>query len=230
MGFITDLFGKNVQLPEWQQLDLGTEQKKAISGNVASLPAAEALTTSANTFSIDEINRMLSSTIPGYSGIASDVSKNISSWLKGVIPTDEADRIQNLTASRTMGRGTAGSGMANAELGRNYGLSTLDLVSKGITSAQSWISQMASIYEPAMMNVSSMFVTPTQQATFDTNERDTKWQYDYLAAQMQAMPDATLTGIVRNIGATIKGAMGGMGSMGGGSGSSGGSSSGGSFG
>lgn len=163
-GFISSLFGSKAHVPYLQQLDLGTEQGKAISSNQANLPAAENLVSQANIFSTNQINQMLQSVIPGYSGIVSGASGNIQSMLKGEVPTDVAQQIQNSAAARAIGGGYGGSGAHANLVARDLGLTSLDLTQKGISSAQSWISSMASHYEPSMMNVKDMFITPAQQA------------------------------------------------------------------
>jgi hypothetical protein len=70
----------------------------------------------------------------------------------------------------------------------------LDLTQRGLDSAESWMRTASSIYQPGMLNVGSMFVSPQQQAGFDVNERNSAFQQQWMKAQIEGMPDPTVVG------------------------------------
>jgi len=168
-------------MPAFNQIDPGTEQTKAIAGNQASLAGVEQLASGVNTFNQQQIDQMLSSAIPGFQGLKSDVSGSIDSMVKGQIPGDVSASIMRTDAARGMGLGVGGGGtsMGRNLVARDLGLTSLDLTQKGIDSAQSWMKTVASIEQPGMFNVSSMFLTPEQTMQQDTGERNAKFQHDW---------------------------------------------------
>lgn len=220
MSLLTELFGKRPDVPTVPKLDLGTEQQKAIAANQAALPGAEKLVGQANVFSRDQINQMLESVSPGYASMAARAGGVISDMISGKIPGDVSDAVQNSAAARSLGGGFAGSGMARNLVARDLGLTSLDLTQRGINSLQNWSRTMAAIYEPSMMSVSSMFISPMQQATFDVEERNLQLERDWLANQIAAMPDPTTSGMFNEIKGTVEKVIGmwGGGKMGGGGG------------
>lgn len=208
-GFFQNVYGSRPVVPTLTPLDLQTEQGAAIRGNQAALPGAESLVGSANRFNIDQINSMLENVMPGFQGMASTASGDISSMLKGEIPADVSAAVQNSAAARSLGTGTAGSGMGRDLVARDLGLTSLDLTNKGITSMEGWMKTAASIYEPNMLNVSSMFVTPGQQAAFDTEERNTQFGQQWLSNQVAAMPNPVAAGITNTVMSLISSIRGG---------------------
>src|SRR5882672_351718 len=94
-GFFQSLLGSKPVVPNLPTLDPATEAGKAIAGNKQNLPAAEGLVASANRFSQDQITSMLEGTIPGYKSMVASATGNIASELKGEIPKDVADQVQN---------------------------------------------------------------------------------------------------------------------------------------
>ena len=192
--FTSALFGSKPSVPQLKQLDLGAEQGKAISNNQANLPAAEKLVGSANLFSQEQVTQMLNQMIPNYSDIQKSISSNISQEVAGQIPTDVSEAVGRASAARSLGTGTAGSGMAKDLVARDLGLTSLDLTQRGLSSAESWTKTMASLYEPSMINLSSMFITPGQQASFDVEERNAQFERNWLQNQINAMPDPGTAG------------------------------------
>lgn len=188
------------KVPDWTDINLSDQQAKAISSNQAALPGAEALVSSANQFSQDQINKMLEQAIPGYSNIVGSASADIESMLKGQIPTDVSDAVQSNAAARALGGGYSGSGAARNLVARDLGLTSLDLTGKGISAAETWMQNMNNLYRPSMIDVSSMFVTPQQmfQDTFQNQEQ--QWNVQWLKNQVKAMGDPTWTAIGQFVG------------------------------
>lgn len=194
-SFLSSLFGSKPQVPTLPSLDLGAEQQKSIAANQAALPGAEKLVGAANQFSIGQINQMLEQAIPGYSSIAKTISGNIASEAQGQIPSDVVAQEQNLTAAQALQGGYGGSGAHGNLTARDLGLTSLDLTQQALTSAESWTKTAASLYEPSMVNVSSMFVSPEQQYQADNQQNLQQFQRQWMANQISAMPDPTTVGL-----------------------------------
>lgn len=222
MGLLDSLFGSKPSVPTLPQLNLGQEAGKAIAATQANLPAAEKLVSAENLFSQQQIDQMLNAEIPGYSNIKGQVSSNIQSELQGQIPPDVQAAIQNSAAAKSLGSGTAGSGFSKDLVARDLGLTSLQLTDKGLLSAESWIAQAASIYEPSMASVKSYAITPEQQASFDVEERNAQWERNWLSSQISAMPDPVLNSIYQGI---HQAGMAAIGAFSGGRGGGGGGSS-----
>ncbi len=195
MGVLSDLFGSRISIPVYNKLDYGDEQSKAIANNTKNLSADEALTGAANDFTRSQINKNLEAAIPDYSAINAQTSKNILSESKGEIPQDVQDAIRNSGAGKSLGLG--GGGMRESLVARDLGITSLDLTNKALTSAESWTKTISSIYDPSMMNVSSMFVTPQQQYTADEQQNENSWNQKYLQAQSDATADPVTSGLFK---------------------------------
>lgn len=196
MGSFLDLiFGVKPVVPTMPKLDIGTEQKAAIAGNQAALPGAEALVAKTNLFNIDQINKMLSQSIPGYGDITGNVSKNIASLTGGQIPQDVQDAVTRGAAGRALSGGYGGSQAGNNLVARDLGLTSLNLTQQGLSSAESWMKTMDSLYAPGMMNLSSMFISPMQQYQTDNEQNVQQFQNQWLRSQIQAMPDPAARGV-----------------------------------
>lgn len=228
-GFGSDILGSLIagkpSIPAWKTIDLGEQQTKAIAENTAALPALENLTTQTNTFNMQQLQSMLKSIIPGYDSITQGVSKDISSMVSGEIPTDVGNAVQNSAAARALTGGFGGSGLSGNLTARDLGLTSLDIMGKGISSAEAWLSTVSNISSPAMFNMSSMFVSPQQQFQ-DTMENQTQqFQRDYVSnlndyqhslgvAAAQDIQDSFSTAM--SLFGSFMGGMGGGGSKGGG--------------
>lgn len=178
-------FGDKPKVPRFVPIDLAAEQAKTISQNAANLPGAEALASRVNLFNQSEYDKMLEASLPGYADIKGRVSKNIQSELAGEIPDDVAQAIQRRSASQSFNGGFAGSGMAKNLTARDLGLTSLNLTQQGLDSSLRWMSQA----KAPQFDVTSMFISPVQRAAFSVNERDTKFNRDWLGAQIKAAPD-----------------------------------------
>ena len=176
MSFLNDLLGSTPTVPNLAQLDLGAEQLSAVRSNMAALPGAEALAGNVDQFNIGQIQGMMNQVMPGYSGLVSSASGNIGSELSGQVPTSVSG-----AAGRTLSA-------------RDLGLTSTDLSGMGSTNAQGWISEANRVYAPGQMNASSMFITPNQQAAFDTNQEQLQFQRQWMGNQIQAMGDPVTQG------------------------------------
>lgn len=226
------LFEEKPVLPGLEAIDLGTEQLKSIKGNAAALPSLESLATKVNEFSQSERLKALRNVIPGLDASIADVMKNIQSGLKGEIPEDVSDAVQNSAAARSAAGGYAGSGMSRNLLARDLGLTSLDITNKSLDSFNRWLQVGSTYLTGPQMDVTAAFISPMQQAQFDVQERNTMWNYNWFKNQLDAQPEPwekAVEGLmdwVANTGLTIAesyigAATGGMGMMGGGGGGAG---------
>lgn len=188
MSFWTDLVGKKPTVPTLDKLNLGTEAGKAISANERNLTADERLVSGANLFSRQQITDMLNATIPGFSGIQTQASENIESLLQGNIPQDVQDAIARSDAASALTGGYGGTQASRNLQARDLGLTSLQLTKEGLSSAESWTRTMASLYEPSMMNVQSMFISPMQQYQTDNEQNLQQFQREWMQNQINAMP------------------------------------------
>jgi len=223
--FFSRLFGEKPSVPKWTSLDLGKEQGKSIANNQANLPAAEALTSSANLFSEQQMNQMLSAVGINVPGMGAEAGANIESMLKGEIPADVSGAVTRSAAAKALGGGYAGSGAAGDLVARDLGLTSLELTQQGLSSLEGWMGAVDKIYAPGMINAASMFISPAQEATFDTQERNMSWEDKWLQAQVHAMPDPRVQGTWDMASSFLGGLSGGLlntsGSDGGGGGGGG---------
>lgn len=237
VGFGLDVLSSLVSgkptIPQFTPTNLGDEQAKAIQANITALPQDENLANQTNQFNINQIQSMLRQVIPGYDSLVNGASKSIEDELSGKIPADVAASLQTATAGRNIESGTSGTGFGANLTARSLGLTSLDLVNKGLSSAQAWLQTMNGINAPGMFNLSSMFITPTQQAAVTTANNTGQFQRDYVSNMndWQHSIGYAAGQDIQDTGATVMSLlssfMGGMGGMGGGgkpsSGSSGGS-------
>lgn len=224
-GVLSGIFGSKPDVPTLPSLDLATEQKKAVSGNLGVLPEAQGLVSKTNLFNIDQINKMLAQAIPGYGDITGNVAKNIQSLTAGEIPQDVQEAVTRGAAGRALSGGYGGTQAGNNLVARDLGLTSLGLTQQGLSSAESWMKTMDSLYAPGMLNLSSMFVSPMQQAGFDVTERNAQFERSWLSSQIESMPDPVLSGINAEIMQLLNsyvGSLGGGGMKGGGGGGGGG--------
>jgi len=119
--------------------------------------------------------------MPGYAKVRDKATANISDWLAGKVPGDVSDQVMRSAAGKSLYGGFGGSGMARNLGARDLGLTSLDIMGKGLSAAERWIAQSKAGLN--QFDVSSMFVTPQQQIGLATEERNAKFQRDYVQNQ-----------------------------------------------
>jgi hypothetical protein len=221
-SFLNGIFGSTPSVPNLPTISLPGMQTQSIAANQAALPGAESLTSAANQFSEGQIASMLNFAVPGYSNMAGTASKNIQSMELGQIPGDVQSAIQESAAATSLGGGYGGSGMARDLVARDLGLTSLNLMDKGMQTAQSWIGQMASIEEPQMTNVAQSFITPMQEYQTTNEQNMQQFQRQWMANQVKAMPDPVMSGINNEVMSLMTSYLGGGHTFNGGWGGTGG--------
>lgn len=226
MGFFNQIFGSRPEVPELEKLDPKDIQKTAIANNLAALPEAENLVSKTNLFNREQIDQMLAAA--GGQGLLQNSASQIDKMISGELPLSDQQQSWLGSVAKSFGSGTAGSGSMGNLVARDLGLRTLDVIGKGLNSAESWLRTTASLYEPSMLNVSSMFLTPAQQYQMENEQNIQQFQNKWMERQIGAMPDPVMAGINAEIMTLASSFLGGMGgSMGGGMGGMGGGGGGG---
>lgn len=181
--------GGKPTVPDWNEVSLAEEQIRAIEANQAALPGAESLVSETNRFTQDQIRKMLQLAIPNYDSLVNSASGNIGALLRGEVPQDVSDSVQRSDAAKAISGGYSGSGMHGNLVARDLGLTSLNAIQAGLSSAQNWIQVMDRVYAPGMMDVSSMFITPMQQFSATFANKESEWGVDWMKNQIKAMPD-----------------------------------------
>lgn len=120
-------------------------------------------TTRVNNFQQGELSRMLDKSIPGYQGLISRALKNTRSWIRGEVPDDVSNFVQDRAAERATRMGLpAGRGAGRDLVSRDLGKTSLDLMSQGENSLQRWISTARSFLTPSLSSPMDFLFTPTQ--------------------------------------------------------------------
>ncbi len=203
------LSGKKPKVPAFRKVDATAEQGNAISGNLSNFDQAAELTGKTNEFTQEQLIESLRRAIPGYDDMVSKSSSVIEGQLRGELSQDVQDQISRRAAARGLAGGFSGSGMArNLEL-RDLGLTSLQQTQAGLTNSMNFLRNQAGIAVGPQMNVTSMFLSPSQRIAHEVGERNLEFQRNMTHAQIAAMPNPMLSGIVN-------GAMQGMGMAGGG--------------
>ena len=227
MGFLGDLFGSKPTVPTWNNISLDQSQTQAVGANQASLGSIENLATGVNTFNQQQLTELMNNIMPGFSGMASTASKNISDELSGKIPTDVSQAIQSSDAAKALTGGFGGSGLAGNLTAKDLGLTSLDLTNQGLSSLESWSGQIDKMFAPGEFNVSSMFISPQDEFTSTMQNQEQEMQQQWMTNQVAAMGDPVTQGLW-NMGTSMLGGMGKIASQGvAGAASSGGGESGG---
>ncbi len=185
---LSGLKGRKPQVPDWVPVDTSKEQLDAIKGNQAALPGAEKIASNLNTFNQDQILGMLKNAIPGFDSILGSTSKTLQSELRGEIPTDVSNAIQNSSASRSYGVGTAGSGFSRNLTARDLGRTSYDITNNAISSSERWLQGVGQMTMPQLANPSSMFISPQQRIDAAFRNTSNQWNVNWLQNQVSAMP------------------------------------------
>lgn len=173
-------------VPNFNPVNVQGAQAKAIAANKTALPELEEIGNNINQFNTDQIQKMLKQVIPGYEGITSGISSKLQELISGKIPDDVSKQLQLSDASRAIGGGYSGTGMHRNLVARDLGLTSLDLTSKGLSSAESWLKTMDSISNPGQFNFSSLFVTPQMEINTEMWNTEGQMQRDWLSNQNDA--------------------------------------------
>lgn len=180
---IGGLVSGSPSVPDWTNISLGDSASKSTSANLANLPQLENLAGQTNLFNAQQIQQMLGN-IPGFTGLSNQITDVLGSELRGEIPPDVAAAIQNNAAAQALTGGFGGSGLAGNLTARDLGLTSLNIMQSGLSSAESWLGMLDKMYQPGLFNLSSMFITPQQEFTAEMQNQEAAWNRDWLKSQI----------------------------------------------
>jgi hypothetical protein len=176
------LFGEKPKVPTFTPIDPTAEQANAVAGNQQNLPGAENLASGVNQFNIDQLAKALQFSLPG--GLQQSQA-NILSQLKGEIGPEASAAISSSSVAKGFGMGVGGK----SGLGRNLVARDLGIASRGIQQQgfQNFLS-LAGATRPAMMDPTSMFLTPQQRVSTAIQQNEQLFNRNWLASQIDAAP------------------------------------------
>lgn len=180
------LYGDKPSVPKFKPIDIGKETAASITENTQNLPAVAEFAEKFNELSADQMLAALERMLPGYAGLRDAGTANIASLLRGEVPADVESRLSRKAAERGVTLGTAGSGMAESDFLRNFGLTSLQLTQQGLDSASRWMGEAAS--RTPVFNMGQAFVPIGTRIGLRAAEQQMGWQRDWLAQQIKAMP------------------------------------------
>lgn len=166
-------------LPGYEPVDVGLVAKEAISANQANLPAATSLASTASQSDQEILMKQLKAAIPKYSQIMESGGTAITNQLQGKLSPETVAAISRASAGRFVGQPT----MASASSARQLGLTTEDIVNRGVSNAMGWLQTAKSVSLAPTMSVSSMFVSPNTAIQVAMENA----QNNYVSAMNQAM-------------------------------------------
>lgn len=181
MGF----FGSKVKVPELPKVDLSQEQKSAIAENQGALPDANRLASSVNAFNSAELQKLMAQAFPFFNQMLGKASSSTADLLAGNVPSDVSSAVGRSAAARALAGGYGGTGAANALTARDLGRTTLDLQQQGLSNFGA-LTQISQAVMPKPFDVTSMFMTPLQRATWTNEQNLQQFQRNTAQAQQDA--------------------------------------------
>lgn len=134
-------------------LDVGAVGQEAIGIGGALLPGASNLVGQINQANTAQRRGVLETSLPGYQGRKESQLATIDSWLGGNVPQDVINQIQRSGAARSFGGGYSGSGLHRNLEARDLGLSSLDMIMRGMDAASGMNRETAALEMPDMVSV-----------------------------------------------------------------------------
>jgi len=229
-AWIGDLFGAygdKPVVPYYLPPNTQQSQATAIGNNLANLGGAQALAGRTNQFNQQQAQKAFDEFTGGAgAGLFEQGNQNISDYLSGIVPDDVTAAVNRSSAAKALTGGFGGSEMHGGLTARDLGLTSLDLQKFGVSALPGIISSQQNARGARMMDPSSMFMTPTQQLGVDERYNDSLFDRNWMANQIEAMPDPTSVAYAQGISSDIGGVTSALGGMyGGGGGGGGGGSS-----
>lgn len=82
---------------------------------------------------------------------------------------------------------------------RDFGKTSYDITQQGLSNAERWQALSAQVLSPVTSSYLGMFVTPAQQTEYAFRNEENKWQRDWLASQVDAMPSPMEQAIMMDV-------------------------------
>lgn len=156
-------------------------------GNLAALPTLEQVAQGVDSFNIGQRQSALAKTIPGYSGLLSQYTGNLSSELAGQVPSGVANQVATSDAAKALAGGYSGSGMQGALTARDLGLTSLQFEQQGQQQFPGFLNTMANVAIPQPFNVASGMMTPHDTLSGMQFNANNQFSRDWLQNQLTAL-------------------------------------------
>lgn len=162
-----EFFKHNPEKLDLIDIDPSQVQADTLRGNLRNLPEAERLASRVNAFNSDELLKTMEKMLPGYGALRDQVTGSLASMARGEIPKDVENQLLRRAAERGITLGTAGSKFQSYDTLRNLGLTSLDILQRGVAGAASWVQAAP---RAPQFDVSSMFFTPQQRLQYEFSQ------------------------------------------------------------
>ena len=121
------------QIAQTPGVDFGAAAGDVVSAGKKNLPGALDFTSGVNLGAQKDIEDVLNKAIPGYSPMQATRAGQVSSFLRGEIPADVAKAVTRNAAGHALEGGFAGTPAGRNLEARDLGLTSLDLIGKGMS-------------------------------------------------------------------------------------------------
>lgn len=213
------LAGEKPEVPDYVKLSLHNIMRDTSEANAGSIPMEQSIANRTNTINFNQLDELLSKSIPGYHSLQQNQSDKLTSYLNGEIPQDVADAIQRSGASKAIAGGYGASGMHGNLLARDLGRTSDDYMRYAMEAIPRWMQSTKALAVPQQYMVGQNFLNSANVAGLRRGELDQEWNRNWLDAQVEAAPapwekalSATLDSIADtalSVGASYAGGMGG---------------------
>jgi hypothetical protein len=198
---LSDVFGAKPAVAPYTPTIFSDEQLKALTENLAAMPKISAL----GTQYYDYMSGAMERAIPGFADILKEggtltakMESVAGQELAGQIPQDVVDQVQRSSAYQSLLSGTSGSQMASANLARNLGLTSLDLIGAGANlqgQAGNAAQQWSGLAARNIMNPAAFFISPQEQAAQTMQNNLYRQATQQLANNLAAAPSPVAKGV-----------------------------------
>lgn len=127
------------KIAETPGVDLAATYGDVTKAGLAGLPAANELSAGMNMGAMNSMTNVLGAAIPGWSGLQSTRAGQVGSMLRGEIPQDVSDQVFRRGASKSVAGGYGGSEAGRNLVSRDLGLTSLDILGRGMTGMESMV-------------------------------------------------------------------------------------------
>lgn len=163
-------------------MDFSAAAGDAVAAGNANLPGAQKFATGVNLGAQGDLTAVLEKAIPGYSPMQASRSQAVQSFLKGEIPADVAQQINRAGASHALEGGYGGTPAGRNLVARDLGLTSLNLMDKGLNQAGNLIQ---STPLPRMMQANDI-LNLTASGVGSTRSKERTEKLDMLLGAAQA--------------------------------------------
>ena len=188
------------EIPEFRPVGFDKTQGEHLSLMSSTLADASSVTTRAAEKSQESLIAQLERAIPGYKNMVTAATRNISDLLSGKVQDDVANRLAdraNAQAAR-WGMAPRSEVARNLEL-RDFGLSSMDSIQKGLDSMQQFIRTQDATATVRSVSPTSLYMTAQDRLRHTEQERTSEfnrnlYQSEVAAAATQANQQLGMAG------------------------------------